>query len=628
MTDKIQHLERYSQRFILILTLLLLALLTTPAKAQSYSFSVPELKMQVFVQADGNVRIVYDITFENSAVGHVIDIVDIGMPTGKYNISNMSASVDGNPTGQILRSEFVDPGVEVHLGLQSIPAGGSGTLHFEFTMPDLVFQDVTKKDYASLQITPTWFGSEFVNGSTDIQIAIHMLEGIAPEEVLFQNNSEPFTTQAIFQNHTVVAWEFNDTQLTGPHEVGVSFPTRGLNNFVEMNILMLPVVWLENNENARVFIGITSMILFSVLFFRFTNGTGFALWALLGCGLVWTFFQSAAWQLCSIFPLIGLLIVNETAVRGRKKTYLPAIAQVEGGGIKRGLTAPEAAALIELPLNKVLSLIIFGLLKKGILTQLDDTPLTVEVAPDFRAKHLTSLNARQDHRRKAAQDKGTVLHTYEHKFLDAIEARPDRAVSKLDFTDSMKDFLNRTAIRVKGFDLSDTQDYYKKIVNRAWSEAQKIGEIEQKDQFLDRNMEWVLMHKDYPTVFHSPRHVYYPIWSRPLYTGGLGTGAAPKIGGGKSSSSGPGLGDVAGGFAGWAENTMAGLAGAILPGKISAPGSGGVINLSGIDKATGDFFEALSKSSGSGGGGRSGGGGCACACAGCACACACAGGGR
>jgi hypothetical protein len=211
-----------------------------------------------------------------------------------------------------------------------------------------------------------------------------------------------------------------------------------------------------------------------------------------------------------------------------------------------------------------------------------------------------------------------------------VEARPDRPVSKIDFTDAMKDFLTRTAVRVKGFDLSDTQDYYKQIVSRAWKEAQAIGEIEQKDQFLDKNMEWVLMHDDYPTVFQTPRHVYYPIWTRPIYTGGgIGTGSAPQVGGGKSSSggSGPGLGDVAGGFAGWAENTMAGLAGAILPGKISAPGSGGVINLSGLDKATGDFFEALSKSSGSGGGGSSG-GGCACACAGCACACACAGGGR
>ena len=625
MSSHIQRLDRFSQRIILALTFILLALFTAPASAQSYSFSVPDMKMQVYVQADSSVRIVYDITFSNSSFGHEIDIVDIGMPTSKYNFSNMRASVDGVSITDIRRSEYVNPGVEIHLGSKAIRSGQSGALHFEFTMPELVFQDVTQRDYASLQITPTWFGSEFVNGNTHLQIAIHMLEGIDPDEVLYQNQNQPFDTKAIFDNHTVVAWDFPATRLTGPHEVGVSFPTRGLSNVIRQNVFTLAVRWFEGNEDLRVFWGIGVLILFAVLFFRFTSGTGFALFALLGCGLIFTFIQSAGWQLCSPFPLIGLIIVNETALRRRKKTYLPAIAQVEGGGIKRGLTAPEAAALLELPLNKVLSLIIFGLLKKEILTQLSDAPLAVEVAPEFRSKHLTSLNKRQDHRRKAAQAKGTVLHVYEHKFLDAIEARPDRPVSKIDFTDSMKDFLSRTAVRVKGFDLSDTQDYYKQIVSRAWKEAQQIGEIEQKDQFLDRNMEWVLMHEDYPTVFHTPRHTYYPVWSRPMYTGGLGS--APKVGGSKSSGSGgPGLGDVAGGFAGWAENTMAGLAGAILPGKISAPGSKGVINLSGLDKATGDFFEALSKSSGSGGG--SSGGGCACACAGCACACACGGCGR
>ncbi len=628
MANKINQLDKYSQRLILVLTLLALAWFTSPASAQSYYFSVPELQMQVYVQADSTVLIEYDITFSNSSFGQAIDIVDIGMPTSDYDFSNMSASVDGIPLSDIRVSEYVSPGVEVHLGSNTIDSGQQGVLHFEFVMPELVFQDVTQKDYASLQITPTWFEEEFVSGTTHLQIAIHMLEGILPEEVLFQNNNNPFDTKAIFDNHTVVAWDFADTRLTGPHEVGVSFPIRGMTGFVRQNVLQLAVRWFEGNEDLRIFAGLVSLAMFSFLFFRSTNGTGFALWALVGCGLVWTFVQSAGWQLCSFLPLIGLIIFNESALRKKKKTYLPAIAQVEGGGIKRGLTAPEAAALIELPLNKVLSLVIFGLLKKGILTQLEESPLKVEVAPDFRAKQLPSLSKRQDHRRKAAQDKGTVLHAYEHKFLDAIEARPDRPVSKIDFTDAMKDFLERTAVRVKGFDLSDTQDYYKQIVTRAWNEAQKIGEIDQKDQFLDRNMEWVLMHKDYPTVFQTPRHIYYPVWSRPIYTGGLGTGAAPKIGGGKSSSSGPGLGDVAGGFAGWAENTMGSLAGAILPGKISAAGSQGVINLSGLDKATGDFFEALSKSSGSGGGGGGGGSSCACACAGCACACACAGGGR
>jgi hypothetical protein len=65
-----------------------------------------------------------------------------------------------------------------------------------------------------------------------------------------------------------------------------------------------------------------------------------------------------------------------------------------------------------------------------------------------------------------------------------------------------------------------------------------------------------------------------------------------------------------------------------MPGSMNIPDAkGGLVDLSGVDRVTGDIFEALSESSGSGGGGG-GGSSCACACAGCACACACAGGGR
>ena len=95
MANKINQLDKYSQRLILVLTLLALALLTSPASAQSYYFSVPELQMQVYVQADSTVLIEYDITFSNSSFGQAIDIVDIGMPTSDYDFSNMSASVDG-----------------------------------------------------------------------------------------------------------------------------------------------------------------------------------------------------------------------------------------------------------------------------------------------------------------------------------------------------------------------------------------------------------------------------------------------------------------------------------------------------------------------------------------------------
>ena len=185
--------------------------------------------------------------------------------------------------------------------------------------------------------------------------------------------------------------------------------------------------------------------------------------------------------------------------------------------------------------------------------------------------------------------------------------------------------INHTADRLKGFDLSDTQDYYQRIIARAMEQAKELGEIQQKEQFIDRHLQWILLDNNYPTVFHTPHYNYRPIWIRPFTSSdriGMPSTSVrtPSAPGGKTSFS-----QVAASFAGWTENTMGKMADAIAPGALQVESAGGVINLGGVDKVSGDVFKSLASSSG---GSSGGGGSCACACAGCACACACAGGGR
>jgi hypothetical protein len=296
-------------------------------------------------------------------------------------------------------------------------------------------------------------------------------------------------------------------------------------------------------------------------------------------------------------------------IRASKPNYLPPIAQVEGGGIKRGLTAPEAAIVLELPLTKIMGLIIFGMLEKGLIRQTDPDPLTVEVVESFRVADKAGADdaeGRKRLRRQAAQTQGTVIHQYEHAFLDLIEEHPDTPVSKLDIVAPMRAMVKSAAAKMKGFDLSDTQDYYRRVIDRAVEQASSLGEIEQREAYLDRYLPWVMMGRNYRPALAMGGYHYWPRWARQTRTSGSGA----TIGGGRSGSSRGGgstttFGDVSASFAGWAETTMGGMAAAIMPTALSKP-----------SVSSGSSRGSSSSSS------------CACACAGCACACACAGGGR
>jgi len=346
------------------------------------------------------------------------------------------------------------------------------------------------------------------------------------------------------------------------------------------------------------------------------------LFLLLAGGFVFLIINSTGWHLASWPAVLSIFGVNELYLSKRKyKSYLPAMATVEGGGIKRGLTAPQAAVLLELPLGKVVSLVIFGLLKKRVLMQVSEDPLTVEVRKPFRFKKAET-------RRRVAGKEGIVLHDYEHPFIETLRDHTG-PVENSDLSKAVGKLIESATNRMKGFDLDETREYYRRIVTRAWTEAKSVGEIKQRTEVVDRNFEWMMMDPQWTVVFDGwgrGGYNYRPTWNRgfPRPTSGGGGGTVSKPATAPSGQST--MGDVAASFSGWAENLSDKFVSTVEPGSMGLDVPKGVLDLSGIDRVTADVFEALTSDSGGGGGG--GGGGCACACAGCACACACAGGGR
>ncbi len=602
----------------------LVTLLGSPAAvAQNYRFQVSEMDLQLYVQPDAAARLEYRIVFRNQNGAHPIDVVDIGLPHNDYSISNMSASIDGAALTTIRKSQYINIGVEVHLGGRQIAGGGEGTFRFQATLPDMVYQDVTDKSRASLQFVPTWFDPKLQVGKTHLKIAVHLPPGVTPDEVTYHNEQTRYHQKVLFgegdQEHVVVGWDWPEHALSSANpKIGVSFPKRTMDRVVTISALGLLVKWFTEHPETQFLSGAVLSILFLVIFFRFSHGTGFVLGLLLLGGLVFMMVQSPALHLLAWLPMIGLGAWNERTLSRRKASYLPAIAEVEGGGIKRGLTAPQAAVLLELPLGKVLTLVTFGLLKKGLVTMTSADPLTVEVAEAYRARRSV--------RKKEASKAGIVVHNYEHPFLDRLMANDGIPIQQIELQEPLKSLIVATAGRMKGFDLSDSTEYYQRIVQRAWREAEAIGEIEARTEAVNRNFDWMMMDPNWGDRFDrwgSRGYNYQPRWAESHAGGHTGTSAstsAPATPTAKTS-----FGEVAASFTGWAESTSNGLASAIEPGSLGISTPRGIVDLSGVDRVTADVFKALGEASQSSGGGGGGGG---CACAGCACACACAGGGR
>jgi hypothetical protein len=549
----------------------------------------------------------------------------------------MTASVDDQKVRSIRPSSYIDIGVEVDLGDHAITPGGRGTFRFDCVMPEMVFADTSDRDYASIQIRPTWFDPSLQVGTTQLRVAIHVPPGVQAAELRFQDAGQRYSD--LVDNwgegdtaHAVAIWQSPQHQLSaGNPKFGLSFPRRVMQRVVSKTPVQLLVEWFAARPQLQLGSGLVLLVFWAFTFFRFSHGTGFVVFLFLAGIMGAVMAPSPGLHLLAWPGILSLLGLNEWYLRRRKlkRKYLPAMATVEGGGIKRGLTAPQAAVLLESPLPKVLAMVVFGLLKKGILELVSDPPLTVKVKHDF----MTT----RDKRLQVAARLGTMIHDYEHGFLDRL-MQHEGPVEDCKLNEPIGELVRSVTQRMQGFDLDATREYYRRIVQRAFKECQSIGEIQQRDEAVERNFEWMMMDPDWTEVlddWHRRGYDYRPRWTRiprearlPQAMPAPGTGGPGKSGGTGSS---PTFGDVAGSFAGWAESTAGRFASMIEPSAmgLDIPKAAGVLDLSGVDRITGDVFKAMAEAAAKGGsgGGRSG-GGCACACAGCACACACAGGGR
>lgn len=545
----------------LLVALVLLTMLAPVAQAQDLSFNVPENRVDVYIEPDGTIWLVYDITFAPDPGAGPIDGIDVGMPNSTYNLSQIRASIDGVTVTDIGHSPYVTPGVGVELGSLAIPPGQVGTLHFEAAVRDLIYPDTKDDEYASFEFAPTWFDSQFVHGPTRLEVNFHLPPGVTDEEPRYHD--EPFTEAKFLDDRVVYTWVNEEARGDREYVYGVSFPKK----YLEEGVVQQPPAFSFN--------------LGSIF-----NG------ALCSSPICWFALFGGGWALVAI--------LGNRSKKRRRMQYLPPELAVEGTGVKRGLTAVEAAILLEAPLNKVVAMILFGLVKKGIITVESEKPLKLTAADPL--------------------PKEIKLWYYERRFLSAI--KENGTLDEKVLQEMVVDLIGDVNKKLAGFSRKETKTYYKDIAARAWKQVEAADTPEVLGERWGDGMEWTMLEDDWDDrtrrVFQD-RPVVMPRWwwyYRP-WTTHTGGGARPST----PVPSAPGGGTPV---------TLPTLPGADFANTVVS----GVENaantvVSGVDSFTGKVTQTTNPPPKSSSSSKSGGGySCACACACAGCACACAGGGR
>ena len=543
-------------RLLGVVALVLVAV--SPVAAQDWSFTVPENTVDVYINEDGTAQIVYSIIFHNDVGAPAMTGIDVGMPNDTYDLSATTASIDGIPLTDIGRSPYVTPGIGVELGSNAIRSGDRALFRFETTVRNLIFKDSDDPEYASVEFAPTYFDGAMVHGFTRLEVNFHLPLGVTSEEPRY--HEEPFT-EAFFENDRVVyRWVKEDAWSDREYVFGASFPRQ----YVAEGVV----------QTAPAF--------------TFPDLGSLCSNPLLGFG-----------GMILIF-VVASLIGNRTQKQRRMK-YMPPALSVEGSGVKRGLTAVEAAILLEAPLDKVMTMIIFGLVKKGVIIVESEKPLRVKVQEPL--------------------PKDVKLWYYERRFTDAI--KDDGTPAEGALRELIIDLIGDVNKKVTGFSRRETKAYYKDIAARAWQQVEASDTPELLGERWGEGLEWTMLEDDWDDrtreVFRD-RPVMLPHWWWYYRPWAASTGQArpsmptPRGGSGGTPVTLPTL-------------PGADFANTVVTGVENAANTVVSSVESFTSKITGKT-NPPPKSSSSSSSSRGGGYSCACACACAGCACACAGGGR
>jgi hypothetical protein len=198
--------------------------------------------------------------------------------------------------------------------------------------------------------------------------------------------------------------------------------------------------------------------------------------------------------------VVAIVIIAVVFLILSKKPYTAPKLSMESLGIRRGLTAVEASYLLEMKPTHIVTEILYSLLKKrAVWIEAAKPVLKLKVMPDFEDKKGTPE---------------TPLRYYEIDFIDAI--KNDGTLDEEKLAHTVMYLRDTVAQKLRGYSRTDTVNYYRKIVAKAWAQVEQAGTTELASNAYNEQLLWLLLDPNYrartEATFQNRVFEPNPVW--------------------------------------------------------------------------------------------------------------------
>ncbi len=419
---------------------ILMTFVGTAAAQREYHLEHEWVKIWINPQ-DGSIDLLYDISITLDS-GDDINFVYVGQPQGSFTIGNAT-----DQYGHTLNTTDVSSGSDYKVKVDLYPPLKAGqTVRFNLTtkVADMIWEDTENPGNVGMQFIPTWWEEARV---LDLQVQIVLPIGVTVDNV---TTTEEFWNGTPYEDDRLsIFWQRGDLSPNQRYTFGVSFPKEYVQSYK------------TGPTGAVAFLQQYGPVL--LIFAVSVAGIGAVVYAV------------------------------------RKRPYLKPTISIETLGIRHGLTAVEASYLLDVKPTKIVTEILYSLLRKRAVWVESTTPaLKLKIMKPFQKTGTPE----------------TPLRYYEIDFVNAI--KEDGTLDEEKLAKAIVFLRGTVEEKLRGYCRRDTIDYYRKIVVKAWEQVEQAGTPELASKAYDEQLLWLFLDPNYQsrtrTAFRDKAFQPSPFW--------------------------------------------------------------------------------------------------------------------